>query len=180
MVISQPRSGSTWTSNWLTTDTTLCIHDPLWTVHYEDWDTNLGRVKNELGDWDNIQSSKTLGISCTGIALWPDWVNNHPARKVILHRDHSEIEHSLRTSLGLEEEYNPSGDNLDKIRGMHVPWTNIFTDPKPIYEYLLNRPFDQERHRELVKMHIQPHIDSLQIDYQLTQRLILEYADTSL
>lgn len=162
MVISLPRSGSTWVSNWLTTDTTLCIHDPLWTVHYE--------------DWDKIESTKTLGISCTGIALWPDWVNNHPARKVILHRDHSEIERSLRTSLGLEEEYNPSGDNLDKIRGMHVPWTNIFTDPKPIYEYLLNRPFDQERHRELVKMHIQPHIDSLNIDYQLTQRLIKEQA----
>ena len=81
MLLASPRSGTTWAANLLTTDTTLCLHDPLFTHHY-----------SEL---DGIESNKRLGVSCTGLCLFPEYVNSHQARKVVLHRDLREINRSL-------------------------------------------------------------------------------------
>ena len=101
MVIAHPRSGTTWAANWLTTDTTLCLHDPLAYRHY--------------AEWDDFESSKMLGVSDCGVCAFPDFLNSHPARKVILHRDRKEIAESL----GMPE-FLLSPDHLDEIQGMHV------------------------------------------------------------
>lgn len=159
MVISAPRSASTWVSNWLSTDTTLCLHDPLWRWHYSELDT--------------IKSQKVLGIACTGVALFPEWVNAHPARKVILHRDPMEIDASL-TKIGLTPCSQQWEGVLDKIRGMHLHWTDVFERPKYVYEYLLDRPFDAERHQALREMNVQPCFSKLSIDRSATARLIRE------
>lgn len=159
MVIAAPRSATTWTSNWLTTDTSLCLHDPLWRWHYSDLDA--------------IESSKTLGIACTGIALFPEWVNAHPARKVILHRDMKEVDASLE-NIGLTPISSHWEGVLDKIRGIHLDWTDVFENPKHIYEYLLDRPFDAERHEQLREMNVQPAFAKLSIDRGATSRLIRE------
>jgi hypothetical protein len=157
MVIAAPRSGTTWASVWLTTDATMCLHDPLWENHYT--------------DLDNIQSRKMLGISCTGIALFPEWLNAHPARKVILHRDIREVNASLQAIglLGCCDNYESL---LFGLSGHHCHWQDIFRKPKEIYEFLLQKPFDAERHAELVKIEMQPNFEGLTINPSVTSNLI--------
>jgi hypothetical protein len=77
IVVGLPRSGTAWAANWLTTDTTHCIHDPI--------------AKHHHTELDDLSSSKHLGVSCTGLWRFPDWLNKHPAKKVILRRDRAEI-----------------------------------------------------------------------------------------
>lgn len=157
MVIAAPRSGTTWAANWLTTDTTLCLHDPLWTRHYSELDA--------------IPTSKALGIACTGIALFPDWLNQHPARKVILHRPLNEVDASL-AAIGLP----PCGvawrGVLERIKGAHVDWRNLWKRPQEIYEFLLRRPFDAERFEQLRQMRVQPDFERVDIDHAHTQRMV--------
>lgn len=163
MLISAPRSASTWASNWLTTDTTLCLHDPLWKYPYD--------------ELDKIESTKMLGIACTGIALFPEYVNAHPARKVVLHRDFAEIDTSLE-KIGLSAISGHWEGVLERIQGVHLSWRELFERPKAIYEYLLDKPFDAERHELLAEINAQPAFAKLSIDRSATQRLIreLEYA----
>lgn len=142
MVLSAPRSASTWAANWLTTEETLCLHDPLWGRHY-----------SEL---DSILSQRRLGLADTGLAKFPDFLAAHPARKLVLHRDLGDCSASL-VELGFGQLKHWEGV-LDRIEGWHVPWTDLF-DPdkaKPIYEHLLEMEFDAERHALLRDMHVQP------------------------
>lgn len=159
MILALPRCGTTWAANWLTTDTTLCIHDPLFKYHY-----------TEL---DNIKSDKILGISCTGIHQFPEWVNDHPARKVILYRDLEEINNSLRKA-GLHACTRQQQIRLSRVKGYRLPWTDLFDNPQGIHEYLLGKPFDSERHAELININIQPMLSRLTIDKQLMTQLVEE------
>jgi hypothetical protein len=159
MVIAPPRCATTWAANWLTTDDTLCLHDPLFERHY-----------SEL---DSINSRKTLGVSCTGLWIWSKWLNEHPARKVILHRDISEVNASLE-AIGLEPIAMNTDDRLNMINGIHVDWTDVFDKPKSIYEFLLQKDFDAERHAELRKIEMQPNFMGLTINKNVTRRLMEE------
>lgn len=159
MVLGAPRSGTTWVANWLTTEYSLCLHDPLWGQHY-----------SEL---DSIESDRVLGISCTGCALFSEWVNRHPARKVILRRDLKEVDASL-ARVGLPPCSQDWEGVLDRIAGIHVHWTDVFDHPKDIYEYLLQQPFDARRHALLREMNIQPDFARLSINRDATTRLIKE------
>ena len=161
MLISAPRCASTWAANWLTTDTTLCLHDPLWTYHYS--------------DLDRIQSRKTLGVACTGLYMFPDFVNKHPAKKIILHRDENEINESLR-AIGLPALSNTERD-LNKIVGWHIDWKQIFTEPKEIYEGLTGLDFDEERHELLKQIEMQPNFEGLKVGRDVTAKLLKELAD---
>ena len=160
MVIAAPRSGTTWAANWLTTDKTLCLHDPLYRYHYL--------------QLDRIESTRKLGISCTGSYFFPAWLNAHPARKVILHRDARQIARSLK-EIGL-----PSSDEdvyskqLAAIHGRHYDWQDIFYHPAEIYEFLLEEPFDAERHAELVQMHIQPDFGRVEVNREATVKFMDE------
>ncbi len=157
MVIAAPRSGTTWAANWLTTDTTLCIHDPLWE---HQWD-----------GLDKIESKKTLGISCTALALIRGYANRHKARKVILHRDTDEIDSSL-LEIGLPQLGQEWNGALDSIEGYHCEWQDIFYNPRPIYEHLLQLPFDSERHAELMKIRMQPAFEKLTVNRAAVNGLI--------
>lgn len=161
MVIALPRSGSSWASNWLSTGMTRCIHDPLYTSHYEDWDATLTHPL-----WPS-------GVSCTGIWRWTDWVNAHPARKVVLHRPLDEINVSL-SRCGFRErmsEYDAAV--LDQVRATHVDWTDLFEPEtaEPIWRHLTGLPFDEARHRELVQLRVSPAFDRVRVDAALQHRL---------
>jgi len=152
MVTGLPRSGTTWAANWLTTDTTLCIHDPLY--------------KHKLHELDSLQTKKRLGISCTGIWQLPDFLNTHPANKLIIHRDLSEVNDSLKNEMGVPTITDDESESLYRIYGIHVNYTDLF-DPvvaKDIYEWLLEKPFDAERHAYLVELNIQPNFGKLTFD----------------
>jgi hypothetical protein len=162
MILAAPRSGTTWAANWLTTDTTLCLHDPLYTRHYE--------------ELDSIESKKKLGVSCTGLYWFPDWVNKHPAKKVILHRDISEINKSLN-DIGLPSFPDNTSEKLGLIDGIHINYAEIFTNPKPIYEYLTGLPFDAERHAFLLDIEMQPKFSGLKVGKAVTRRLLQELSE---
>jgi hypothetical protein len=137
MVVAAPRSATAWVSNWLTTDKSLCYHDPLFDCRYEELDA--------------LVNDRIIGMACTGAALFPEFINAHPARKVILHRDKKEIDASLK-ALNLPTDYHA---DLHRIRGEHCQWRDVFDRPKIIYEFLLNQKFDAERHRLLCKLNVQ-------------------------
>lgn len=161
MLIAAPRSGTTWAANWLTTEKTLCLHDPLSNTHYQAWNA--------------IKTIKRLGVADTGIALFPRFLRAHPARKVIVHRPIDDINTSLSRA-GLPMITNKWKSLLDSIEGMHVGWNELFEKPQPIYEYLTELPFDSERHAELMKMHVQPFRDRIEINRELMNELAREAA----
>jgi len=165
MVIALPRSGTTWASNWLTSDKVHCIHDPLAMYRY-----------NEL---DSIKSNKILGISCTAIFTYKDYVNKHSARKLILHRSIDEINVSL-VAAGMAGIIPASWQNaLDDIEGLHIPWTDIFNHPKDIYEYLTELPFDEERFAELRQMRIEPYQANVPYNPDALRELLSNYGRIS-
>jgi hypothetical protein len=136
MVIAAPRSGTAWAANWLTTDTTLCLHDPLYRYAWTELEA--------------LASARILGMACTVSALLN--VNAHPARKIVLHRDPIEVRESM-ARLGIQGDYDFAA--LDQVQGKHYPWTALFEDPAPLYEYLLEQPFDAERHQLLRSLNVQ-------------------------
>lgn len=144
MVIASERSASTWAANWLTTDTTLCIHDPL--------------RRYALHDLDFIHApGKRLGVSCTALQMVPRWLNDHPAKKVILHRHGDDIRASL-AKLGAPYGSAGSEQRLGQIDGLHYRYTDMFDQTLAMYMAgYLGVPFDYQRHAELVQMNIQPH-----------------------
>lgn len=169
MIIGLPRSGTTWAANWLTSDRSLCVHDPLHVNHYQDWD----RV-----NWGSPAGHKN-GVSCSGIWRWPAWVNAHPAKKLILHRDIAQVERSL-SRIGLGGLVKP-GDvtALSQFKGMHVDWSELF-DPQRaqvMWEYLIGDGFSASRHYHLRQMKIEPKFDSLHIDMELQHRLYAELGE---
>lgn len=158
IVVGLPRSGTAWAANWLTTDTTHCIHDPLARYHHT--------------DLDRIASSKRLGVSCTGLWQFPDWLNQHPAKKVILHRDRAEVARSLGR-LGFADLPFPA---LDAIAGMHVNWRDLWDDPEPIWEHLIGTPFDAERHQLLRELNVQVDFDRVTVDRTVAARYLGKFA----
>ena len=165
MIIGLPRSGTTWAANLFCTDRTLCFHDPLYTTHYQDWDTELPARAPVIAE---------VGVSCSGIWRWPDWVNAHPARKVILHRDLGEIADSMR-EIGLPEmNLDAAEEQLSSIIGMHVPHSDLFDEGKAwdIWMHLVRRTnFNQPRHRLLVDIEMQPKFSGLSVGSEVTRRL---------
>ena len=162
MIIAAPRSGTAWASNWLTTEHSLCLHDPLW--------------KHRLDALDNIESEKVMGIACTGLFMFPRWLNKHPARKVILHREVEEISASCAAH-GLPEISLDVPRKLNLVEGLHVDWMDIFDKPKTIYEYLLQMPFDAERHAHLKTLNIQNMLDKIVIDQEVGLRFSQQYKE---
>ena len=139
MVIAAPRSGTAWCANWLSDGTYLALHDPLWDHHYR--------------DLDKIAGPKT-GVCCTGLGYVPEWVNQHPAPKVILHRAPNEVNNSLET-LGLPTCPQKLFDNLWKIDGLHVHWTNLFgPDAELLHRHLKIGDFDPVRWSMLRDMEV--------------------------
>lgn len=150
MVLSAPRSASTWVANWLTTDKTLCLHDPL-LLHAADM-------------LDAIPCDRILGLACTALPVLPELVEAYQARKVIVHRDAGEVDRSLET-IGLSPLGSVWKNALESLSGMHIAFDALF-DParaRPIYEYLTGLPFDKERHALLVDMHIEPQFERVQV-----------------
>jgi len=163
MVLAAPRSGTTWAANWLTTEHTICLHDPLYIRAPEDLDA--------------IHSDRPLGIACTGLVYFPEWVNRHPARKVILRREPAAVNGSLK-SIGVSPCETLVFENLQKIEGRHVPYTDLFTNPKELYEFLTQRPFDAARHQCLRDMHIQPYFDSIEHNPEVIRKLMARIETT--
>jgi len=161
MVVALPRSGTTWAANWLTTESTLCLHDPI--------------AYNTLSELDSFEADRILGIADTGIFGYYTKLNKHPAKKVILHRDIEEINTSL-AEMGLASMDDSFASMLNDIEGLHIHYSELFTNPKPIWDYLIStQGFDSERHEVLKQMQIQPAFATLEpIDKEAVKRYFKE------
>jgi hypothetical protein len=167
IVVALPRSGTTWAANWLTDDQALCIHDPLWTMHYRDLDEAIPPM---AGD-------RMAGISCTALWRWPDWLNRHPAKKLILHRNLDEVRESMMAA-GLPPVSDASSQSLAAIRGLHAPWRDLFRPERAqaMWQLLTGRPFDAVRHAELLQMEVSPRFSAVRRNLHLNAVLSREAA----
>jgi hypothetical protein len=161
MIIAAPRSGTAWAANWLTTESTICIHDPLFERHYSELD-------------DLSEHGRELGVACTGLGNFPEWLKLHPAKKVILHRRQDQVNDACM-ALGFPPVPHEFFENLLKIDGLHVPWTYLFHKPEGIHRFLFgDRPFDARRHQLLTQLNVQRDLESIRPNQAATRRLIQE------
>lgn len=162
MVLGGPRSATTWAANWLTTNTSVCMHDPL--LEYSC--AQLHRM--------TFAGGRRFGISCTSSMLYPDFVNMQNCPKVVLVRDVGEINASLR-SLGLVE-LIPSRHEarLATVKNaMFVPYEYLFMPSRAaIIAKHLGVPFDIVRHDILVQMRVEPMWRHLNVGKQAVVDLI--------
>jgi len=164
MLIGLPRSGTTWAANFFTTDKLHCKHDPLYTCHYSEWD------QSEL-------PAKSIGVACTGIWRFPDFLKDHPARKVILHRSLPAVNASL-AAIGLPGCTPADVRALNALEGLHVDFMDLFDTEgcRSIWSHLTHDrlPFDEVRHDELVQIEMQPKFSGLKVGKEVTRRLVEE------
>lgn len=152
MVLSAPRSGSTWASNWLTTGAQLCLHDPIF--------------EHTVDELDHLCAGHRYGVACTALPLLTDWVNQHQAPKLILHRPLSEVNASLE-AIGLTPLGRAWAGILDRIEGFHVHHQDMFRTgaAEMMWKHLCpEQPFDYPRHKLLAAMHIDPHFPRVRIN----------------
>lgn len=138
-MLGLPRSGTAWLANWLTTDTTLCLHDPFQRLP-EDWPSDERR----------------LGISCTGAYLFPKWLEQQTCPVAVIERDPSACDESL-AELGL-----PSTSGLPaalaRVQGRRWRFEDIWQEDtaRELRSYLLPREaFDPLRYRLLRDLRVE-------------------------
>lgn len=167
MVIGLPRSATTWAANWLTCERIFCLHDPLNRLHYNDW--------NKDGvHFPNREEMISVGVSCSGVWNFPNFVNRHPAKKLILLRDFEEIQASLGAA-GLPFLDENAKSSLGMISGPRLNYRDLFNPSiaEIVWEHLTGSTigFCERRHSILVDMKIEPNFESLNPDYYVTKKL---------
>ena len=149
MIVALPRSGTAWTANFLTTERSLCWHEPL--------------SEHDLADLDQMKMSGLFGIADTQLSLFePEELNAHPAKKLIIHRDFAQIASSLN-ALSLApfddalKHLQSCDERMYDIEGWHIPYPALFNADafKPGYEWLTNMQFDRARHAVLKSLNVQ-------------------------
>jgi hypothetical protein len=141
IVLGLPRSGTTWLANWLTTDKSLCLHDPFARSLPEQWEGGL----------------KRLGISCTGAYLMPKWLAMQDCPVAINERDPGECDACLQR-LGLPDT-GPLREAFANADGRRWRFSDIWNEDKAreLWAFLLpGLPFDTARYRLLREMRIEP------------------------
>lgn len=161
IIVGLPRSGTTWGANFFTTERAVCLHDPLYTRHYQ--------------DLDSIRyAGKKTGVSCTGLWRFPHFLHTHKAPKIILRRPLAEINASLE-AIGLPPCTEEDAAQLAGLKGYHFHFADLFN---PFYAQMMCRavglPFDADRHAELVQIEMQPKFSGLTINREVTRRLVEE------
>jgi hypothetical protein len=159
MVLGAPRSGTAWSANWLSDGKRLCIHEPLWDHHYADLD----------------KLYPGCGVACTGLAMFHEWVNAHPCRKVVLHRDPAEVQRALARA-GLPNAPRQLFDSLSLIvsNATHVDWREVFRNPRRVWEDLLGEPFDghqERRHAQLCHLNVTANLNTRAQNMDVLEKL---------
>lgn len=138
-VFALPRSGTAWLAAWLTTETSLCLHDPFAATMPEHWDAG----------------GKRLGISCTGSYLFPKWIHSLDCPIAVIERDPDECAASLRAN-GLPDDVKPLRSALDAVEGRR--FRNLWDEDeaRELWAFLLPHvAFDAQRYRLFRDMRIE-------------------------
>lgn len=143
LLLALPRSGTTWAANWLTTEHSICWHDP------------VQKMSPYQAD-ERITKKTYRGIACTASWMWSNWLRGHPGRILLLDRSTEEVNVEL-VQLGLPTMLHMLVREFRELPYRRMDYRALFEDPEAIWRYLLPElPFDEERHEELTKMLIQP------------------------
>jgi len=163
MITGFPRSGTTWMANLLTTDSSVCYHDPLYHTHYQDFE----HLKKDPGS--------LMGISCTGIWRWKEWFNEQDCKKVILHRPFTEVQQELH-KMGAPYLEDHLRDSLDDLDGTHCFYRDIFSwaTASDLYYELTGKPLSKVRFDNLLGMNVQPNFSVANVDENVMQGLYSE------
>jgi hypothetical protein len=141
IVLGLPRSGTTWLANWLTTDRTLCLHDPFSRALPEDW------------RFDH----RKRGISCTGAYMLPKWLGQHHCPRVVIERERSACDASLRV-MGLPDITDDMVAALDAVDAPRFAFADLWNEGKAkgLWKYLVpGVAFDALRYRQLRGLNVQ-------------------------
>jgi len=138
-IIALPRSGTAWAANFLTTDASVCIHDPMATMRLDDMEGIGG------------------GVACTALWTEPEFVYINIKRWIILERNISEV-----NQFAFDAGYQPftpcAIDKFQSLRGPRMPWTALFDEcsARDIFEYLKPaEKFNVARHAILRDMKVE-------------------------
>lgn len=161
IIVGLPRSATTWAANFFTTEQAVCLHDPLYTRHYQDLDS----IRFE---------GKKVGVACTGLWRFPHFLNAHKAPVLVLRRPLSEVNDSL-TAIGLPPCSEEDEAQLATLKGANYPFADLFN---PFYAAqmcdMFGLPFDADRHAELCQIEMQPKFSGLKVGKEVTRRLVEE------
>jgi len=150
-LVGLPRSGTTWFANWLTTDRSLCLHDPFAQGLPDSWP----------------KDDRRRGISCTLAYLIPGWLERVGCPVAVIERDPSECQESAEKLQFPTEVHAPNDacmtlrKSLDLTDGRRWQYTDIWNEEKArdLWAFLLPEiPFDAIRYRELRRMQVQPYM----------------------
>jgi hypothetical protein len=159
-----PRSGTTWASVWLMDDA-LCLHDPLTTMTPADL-----LLHNPGRRW---------GISCTGIWLYPDFVEQCKCPVVLLDRNIDAICNSM-LRVGFAPITMDYVQRFDRLPWLRFDSQDMFDDEdvaQEIWETLRpDKPFDAPRWRLLREVRIEPDFSSFKINPAQVRKLAREAA----
>jgi hypothetical protein len=143
IVLGLPRSATTWLSVWLTTDRSLCLHDPFAESLPEHWPSD----------------GRRFGISCTGAYLFPRWLAQQECPVAIIEREPAACDRSLhRIGLG---DTGPLLNPLRNTEGRRCRFADLWNEDEAhdLWAFLLpGVPFDALRYRLLKDIQIQPHM----------------------
>lgn len=150
MVLGLPRSATSWLSVLLTTDKSLCIHEPFAGGPPETWP----------------RDDRRFGISCTGAYLFPAWLRAHKCPTALIVRDPEAVDESL-AAMGFGSTEGELQEAFAAADGRRFQFDDIWIEDeaRALWEFLLPRvPFDALRYRQLVGLQIQPHMDKYRFD----------------
>lgn len=141
IVLGLPRSATTWLANWLTTDRSLCLHDPFAHGLPETWP----------------RDHRLRGIACTGAAMMPHWLGGYACPIAVIVRESEDCDRSLYR-LGLPDT-GLVQVALNESPGKRFAFDDLWSEhsARELWCYLLpSVPFDELRYRLLRDMNVQP------------------------
>jgi hypothetical protein len=161
IVLGLARSATTWLANWLTTDRSICLHDPLADMSV----AALCQYRSPSATW---------GVSCTGLWLYPELLMQSSARILLVDRDVRQINKSL-VGLGLPAMPEALVQRFRQVAGPRIAFEELWTEDgaRRVWTHLLpNYHFDADRYRLLRSMSIQPKLDRYAPEPEVMKQLI--------
>lgn len=169
IVLGLPRSGTTWLANLLTTQQSLCLHDP------------FARLLPEQIKGDG----RRLGVSCTGMYLMPSLLAAQRCPVAVIERSVDACEASV-AKLGLGS-VAPLKGALDRVQARRFAFDDLWDEyqARRLWIYLMpGVPWDGPRYRLLRDMRVEPknpHHFNLDVAKELAARgLFVTEDDTCL